>query len=135
MGCTKQSPSQLDRNGRAWPCGRSVDHLGLALVGAGSEGDPRHHGVGGGADRRGQDQEKEEGESGRHCGWGATYERARQRRGGEEKFPIAGEVDVWWWGRCRWQTADARREKKSEEESWKLLVCLAFLFTRSVLTN
>lgn len=113
MGCTKQSPSQLDRNGRAWPCGRSVDHLGLALVGAGSEGDPRHHGVGGGADRRGQDQEKEEGESVRHCGWGATYERARQRRGGEEKFPIAGEVDVWWWGGG---DADGRPQTHGERE-------------------
>lgn len=113
MGCTKQSPSQLDRNGRAWPCGRSVDHLGLALVGAGSEGDSRHHGVGGGADRRGQDQEKEEGESVRHCGWGATYERARQRRGGEEKFPIAGEVDVWWWGGG---DADGRPQTHGERE-------------------
>lgn len=75
MGCstTKQPPSQrIDRNAQAWPRGRSVDHLGLALVGAGAEGDPGHHGVvGGGAGGWGQDQEEEgeEREGGRHCGW------------------------------------------------------------------
>jgi hypothetical protein len=49
--------------------GRSVEHLGRALVGAGAEGDPRHHerSVWGGAGGRGGDGEEEE-EEGREEG-------------------------------------------------------------------
>jgi hypothetical protein len=57
----------VDRSSR-----RSIEHLRRALVGAGAEGDPRHHGRGvwGGAGGRGGDGEEgeKEGRGGGHCG-------------------------------------------------------------------
>jgi hypothetical protein len=44
------------------------------------------------------------------------------------------EVDVWWRGRCRWQT-ETHAERARKKAGSSLFVCLAFLFTSFVLTN